>query len=305
MNTKKLFKAAKHYPRIDLFLTEFLPALSRSKIAKLIKESQVKLNDIIITRKNKEVSPNDRIEVEFIEPEVKVYQPSTGLKKLFEDEYLLIIDKPSGITVHPGAGEKYETILDILTYYYPQVKEIEDTDRPGIVHRLDKDTSGVLILTKDGKTMEKMQRLFKKREVKKTYLALVSGTMRHRHGTIAEPIMRSRRKRKKFIVAKGEDIETAREAVTDFSVVWQFPHFALVKLFPHTGRTHQLRVHLTHYGCPILGDKIYGKKETFERMSLHAYSIEFLHPITGHLITSFSPLPRIFRDFIKKEFTKA
>lgn len=304
MNKKKIYKAAKHYSRMDHFLNESLPGISRSKIEKFIKENQVKLNDKILTKKNKEIVPGDRVEVEFIEPEKKVYRPSMELAKLFEDDYLLIIDKPSGISVHPGAGEQDETILDIFAFYYPQIKEIGDTDRPGIVHRLDKDTSGVLILAKDGKTMKKMQQKFKRREVKKTYLALVSGSMRHRHGTIDEPIKRSRRQRKKFIVAKGEDMEMARDAVTDFSVIWEFPGFSFVRLFPHTGRTHQLRVHLTHYGCPILGDKIYGRRETFARLGLHAYSIAFHHPATGHLITSFSPPPLIFRDFLKIEMNK-
>lgn len=297
---KKIFKAAKHYARLDHFLKESLPGISRAKIEKLIKDNRVELNGVLIARKNKEIFPGDIVTIEFVEPEEKEYHPTGELKILYEDDYLLIIDKPSGISVHPGAGERGETILDIFTYYYPQVKEIKDSDRPGIVHRLDKETSGVLILARDAQSMNKMQQAFKKREVKKCYLALVSGRMRERSGTIDAPIARSRRDRKKFIVAHGENKETARTAVTDFSVIKEFAGFSFIKLFPITGRTHQLRVHLTHYGCPILGDKRYGRAGGFERLALHAYSIEFVHPVTGCIVSVKSPLPQAFRDFLKK-----
>jgi 23S rRNA pseudouridine1911/1915/1917 synthase len=304
MNTTKIFKAIRTYARVDHFLNESLPDISRSKIEKIIKENRVKLNGTIISRKNKEIVPGDRVEVEFIEPEKKEYHPSGEFKKLFEDEHLLIIDKPAGIPVHPGAGEKEETLLDIFSYYYPQINQIEGSDRPGIVHRLDKGTSGVLILAKDGTTMKKLQKQFKRREVKKTYLALVSGRMRQRSGTIDAPIQRSRRERRKFIALHDRDSERARDAVTDYFVIREFSGFSFVRLFPHTGRTHQLRVHLTFHGCPILGDKLYGRKENFERLALHAYSIEFRHPRTGNLITATSPLLLIFRDFLKKASAK-
>ncbi|MCK4765928.1 MAG: RluA family pseudouridine synthase [Candidatus Aminicenantes bacterium] len=303
MNKKKLFKAERGYPRLDHFLTESLPGLSRSKIEKLIKEKRVKLNDKLIIKKNKEIVVDDRVEIEFVEPVKKEYQPSRELSKLFEDEHLLIIDKPPGFSVHPGAGESGETILDIFAYYYPQIKEISESDRPGIVHRLDKETSGVLLLAKDWKTMKALQKQFKRREVKKTYLALVSGKMRFRNGTIDVPIMRSRRDRRKFTTARREeDIELAREAVTGFSVLKEFGNFSYVKLFPHTGRTHQLRVHLSYFGNPVLGDRLYGRRESFVRMALHAYAIEFYHPVSGNLIMCDSPPPLIFRDFLKKNF---
>ncbi|MFC2155537.1 RluA family pseudouridine synthase [Acidobacteriota bacterium] len=305
MNTTKIFKTARAYTRVDHFLNESLPDISRSKIEKFIKENRVQLNGVIISRKNKEIVPGDRVEVEFIEPEKKVYHPSRELKKLFEDDQLLIIDKPVGISVHPGAGEKEETLLDIFSYNYPQIKEIEDSDRPGIVHRLDKDTSGVLLLAKDAATMIKLQKQFKKREVQKTYLALVSGRMRQRSGTIDAPIQRSRRNRRKFVTVRNQDdSESAREAVTDYFVIREFSDFSFVRLSPHTGRTHQLRVHLTAHGSPVLGDRLYGRKESFERMALHAYSIEIRHPRTGNLITTTSPLPRIFRDFLKQATAK-
>ncbi len=300
MTKKRVFKAARHYARLDHFLKESLPEISRAKIEKLIKYNRVELNGVLVARKNREIVPGDVAIVEFVEPEKKEYIPTRELKILYEDDYLLIIDKPPGISVHPGAGERGETILDIFTYYYPRVKEIKDSDRPGIVHRLDKETSGVLILARNEQSMKNMQQAFKRREVKKCYLALVSGRMRQRSGTIDAPITRSRRDRQKFIVAHGENKETARAAVTDFSVIKEFTGFSFIKLFPITGRTHQLRVHLTHYGCPILGDKRYGRVGSFERLALHAYAVAFVHPITGRFVSVKSPLPQAFRDFLKK-----
>ncbi len=298
------FKAGRNYRRLDHFLKECLPEISRSKIEKLIAENRVKLNNQLVTRKNLVIVPGNLVEIEFPKPEKREFQPTQELKKLYDDEYLLIIDKPAGIPVHGGAGETGETILDIFAYYYPQVKEIKDTERPGIVHRLDKDTSGVLVLAKDERTQKKLQKQFKKREIKKTYLALVAGRMRHRNGTIAAPIMRSRRQRTKFVVAQGDNIETAREAVTDFSVIREFKDFSFIKLFPYTGRTHQIRVHLSHYGSPILGDRVYGKGHPFERLALHAFSIEFLHPINRTLVTCRSPLPPSLLNYLKAEIRK-
>jgi 23S rRNA pseudouridine1911/1915/1917 synthase len=307
---KKRFKAKKDYPRLDHFLNEVLENISRSRVAKLIKAGHIKLNHQLVSKKNIHIRVGDIVELELAEPEPKdhQYQPSIELNKLFEDDYLLIIDKPRGISVHPGSGKHGETILDIFRYYYPQVEEIKETDRPGIVHRLDKDTSGVLLLAKDLITMKRLQKQFKRREVKKTYLALVHGQVRYRNGTIDAPIGRSPRHRTRYKVIEGgsSDPESvkAREAITEFSVIRQYQDFSLVKLFPLTGRTHQIRVHLSYYGNPILGDPIYGKGHTFERLALHAYSLEFTHPITGNLIYSYSVFPEVFRNFLQQASRK-
>jgi 23S rRNA pseudouridine1911/1915/1917 synthase len=298
----KRFKAGKTYTRLDLFLTESLAGMSRSQVGRLIKGDHVKLNDKPVTRKNIEIHGEDVVDVELTEPdrEQETYRPSLELIKLFEDDYLLIIDKPCGVSVHPGSGQHRETILDVFRFLYPRINEIEDAERPGIVHRLDKDTSGVLILAKDTITMKRLQKQFKRREIKKTYLALVSGGMRYRNGVINAPIDRSPRDRTRFkVVGDGQ----GREAVTEFSVIRCYPDrdFSFVKLFPHTGRTHQLRVHLSHYGNPILGDRVYGKSHTFERLALHAYSLEFRHPHSGNVIRSFSLLPEIFRRYLEKK----
>lgn len=298
----KRFKAGKTYARLDVFLTESLAGMSRSQVGRLIKENHVKLNDKPVTRKSIEIHDEDVVDVELEEPgrEQEAYRPSLELIKLFEDDYLLIIDKPCGVPVHAGSGEHRETILDVFRFFCPRISEIEDAERPGIVHRLDKDTSGVLILAKDTITMKRLQKQFKRREIKKTYLALVSGGMRYRNGVIDAPIGRSSRDRTRFKVVEAGQ---GREAITEFSVVRFYPdrNFSFVKLFPHTGRTHQLRVHLSHYGNPILGDRVYGKRHTFERLALHAYSLEFRHPHSGNVIQSFSVLPEIFRRYLEKK----
>jgi 23S rRNA pseudouridine1911/1915/1917 synthase len=297
----KRFKANKGYSRLDHFLNESLPDISRSQIEKLIKGNRIKLNHQPVTRKNREIVFGDIVDIELPQPEKKEYTPSFELKKLFEDQYILIIDKPAGVSVHKGAGEQQETILDVFHSFYPQVKEIEGTDRPGIVHRLDKETSGILILAKDLISMKRLQKQFKRREIKKTYLALVSGRMRYRSGTIDAPIVRSPRNRTRYIVIDWDHklAKNAREAITDYFVVREYQNFSFVRLMPRTGRTHQLRVHLSHYGNPILGDRVYGKGTSFERLALHAYGIKFFHPITKHLIMSYSPFPFIFREFLK------
>jgi 23S rRNA pseudouridine1911/1915/1917 synthase len=304
VNEKLTFEVGEYWERIDHYLTTVLPALSRSRIEKLIKDRQVVLNGAPLAKKSQEVIPGDRIVVEIPGAEKKAYLPSRPLARLFEDEWLLVIDKPSGLSVHPGAGACQETVLDIFRYHYPQIDEMADPERPGIVHRLDKDTSGVLILAKTEEALEKMQELFQEREMQKTYLALVAGHVRFRNGTIDLPLARSLKNRARFEVA-GEDREERREAVTDFSVIREFEKFTYVRLMPKTGRTHQLRVHLAHFGNPVLGDILYGKTRgrDFPRLALHAYQIEFIHPFTGNGIRVTSPLPPDLRRFMMENFS--
>jgi len=301
---KKLtFRVKEYWERIDHYLTAVLQSLSRSRIEKLIKNRQVTLNGAVLLRKSQEIFPGDRIVVEIVSAEDSVYSPSRPLQKLFEDEWLLVIDKPTGLTVHPGAGEKQETVLDIFRFHYPQITTMADQERPGIVHRLDKDTSGVLILAKNEETLERMQELFQEREMQKTYLALVKGRLRFLNGTIDLPLGRSLKHRARFEVV-GEDRADRRDAVTDFSVIRAFEKFSYVRLMPHTGRTHQLRVHLAHFGNPILGDILYGNRKQLDlpRLALHAYSIEFTHPFTHNVLRVTSPLPADLRGYLTANF---
>jgi 23S rRNA pseudouridine1911/1915/1917 synthase len=300
------FRIKDHWARIDHYLTSALHTMSRSQIEKLIQTRKVSLNGRILLRKNQEVLPDDRVTVEIEIPEETTYIPSRPLRKLFEDEWLLVIDKPTGLAVHPGAGEKQETVLDIFRFHYPQINEMSDQERPGIVHRLDKDTSGVLILAKSEEAVGKMQELFQQREMQKIYLALVKGHMRFRNGTIDRPLARSLKHRARFEVV-GENRPDRREAITDFSVIREFANFTYVRLMPHTGRTHQLRVHLAHFGNPVLGDILYGnrKQPEFPRLALHAYAIEFVHPFTQNTLRVFCPLPVDLRRFLAENFVAA
>ena len=303
MNEKLAFEVGEYWERIDHYLTTVLRDLSRSRIEKLIRNRQVSLNGVPLARKSQELHPGDRVAVEIEGADETAYLPTRPLAKLYEDEWLLVIDKPSGLSVHPGAGARQETVLDIFRYHYPQIDEMDDPERPGIVHRLDKDTSGVLILAKTEEARERMQELFQEREMRKTYLALVSGSMRFRNGTIDLPLARSLKNRARFEVA-GEDREDRREAVTDFSVIREFETFTYVRLMPKTGRTHQLRVHLAHFGNPVLGDFLYGKArgKDFPRLALHAFRIEFVHPFTGNSIKVTSPLPADLRRYMAENF---
>ncbi len=303
LKKKITFKVKDPYPRIDQFLTGVLGTLSRSQVEKLIANGRVCLNDEVLLRKNRDVSPGDKVTVEIETPEASAYVPSRQLQKLFEDEWLLVIDKPAGLVVHPGAGEKQETVLDIFRFYYPQINEMADQERPGIVHRLDKDTSGVLILAKTEEALQAMQELFQAREMQKTYLALVKGQMRFRNGTIDLPLARSLKNRARFEVPREERADQ-REAITDFSVIRAFEKFTFVRLMPHTGRTHQLRVHLAHFGNPVLGDILYGNRKDlgFPRLALHALRIEFIHPFSGEPLRVTSPLPVDLRRYMIDQF---
>lgn len=299
----KIFRAEEYYKRIDVYLNNVLEGYSRGEIQRFIIDNKVKLNNKIITKKNTSVNQNDKVEISIVKkPERTVdFKPTIQLKILFEDEYLLVIDKPIDLAVHHGASKnKQETILDILLFNYPQVGEDSETDRQGIVHRIDKETSGVLILAKNEKTRISLQEQFKKREIVKNYLAISHGKLRFLQGKIEKPIIRSLRQRTLFTVTQNDNLN-ARYALSYYKLLYQFSNFCWVRLSPFTGRTHQLRVHMKSLGNPILGDSKYGKpKDYFHRLALHAYSIEFIHPYSNNKITVYSHFPKDLMEFLKK-----
>lgn len=299
------FSAEKYYHRLDHFLMDQdIPGdMSRSKMEKFIKGGDVTVNGEVVKKKNSEIKEGDTIALVLPdEEEPEEYTPSMELEKLYEDEWYLIINKPIGISVHPGAGKREETILDIFKYYYPEVEKFEDKERPGIVHRLDKDTSGILILAKTPKAQRKMQQLFKRRIVYKYYYALVEGHVKIPVGVIDEPIVRNPNNRRKFKVETNPFAEELdlKDAITEYSCMGKVDNASLMLIRIHTGRTHQIRVHFSHIGHPVLGDSLYGKAETFPRMALHATCLAFEHPYTGNLMAIRSYLPReisqVFRD---------
>jgi len=299
---KVLLEADDHFVRIDHFLCLNLTEHSRSRLEKIFRGGGVSLNGKIIRKKNHPLKPGDLVGVEWQEQEKEIWSSEHKLVKLYEDEYLLIIDKPAGLAVHPAApGSREQTLVDLLLKDYPNLlASAGDSLRPGIIHRLDRETSGVLLIGLDERTVVRMQKKFARRQVEKVYLALVEGRMRFQNGTIDIPIGKKRNSWHKREAVWDENRNDSRSATTDFSVLLAREQYSLVRLQPTTGRTHQLRVHLAHFGNPVLGDKLYGKAALFPRLALHAYEIRFHHPYRDCLVRGKSPLPPSFRSFIAK-----
>ncbi len=286
--------------RLDNFIKQEFN-LKSSEIEKLFKNNLVLLNNKKPKKKGIKIKKNDVVEIEILEQEEIKIPNTLKLEKLYEDEHIMVIDKPEGIAVHHGAGKKDITILDIFLKKYPEVNENIISERKGIVHRLDKETSGVLILAKDERSLKRLQKSFKRREVEKKYYAIVNGSPRFKYNSINKPIKRNYKNRTKFEIGE-EDDEKSKEALTYYHVLITRNNFSLLRVEPKTGRTHQIRVHLLYLGNPIIGDKIYSqdKKSEFERMYLHAYSIKFLHPITKNTICVYSPIPESFIKLLFK-----
>lgn len=284
--------------RLDRFLAKTAPEFSRSRIQGLIEEGHVTVNGIA-PRSRDLVRVGDRVVL--IEPPsetVDLVPESVAVSVLFEDDDLIVINKAAGISVHPGAGRKTGTLVNALLFHCQGLSGIGGKIRPGIVHRLDKETSGCLVVAKNDFAHTGLARQFASRTVEKIYLALVAGTLRRACGSILAPIQRHRVHRKKMAVAR----EGGREARTDFKVVSTGPNATLLECQLHSGRTHQIRVHLQHLGYPILGDAVYGGKRgrQFTRQMLHAWKLGFDHPRTGRRMNFEAPLPEDFANAIAK-----
>lgn len=300
---KRIFKAKYSVPRLDHFLRDSINTISRSRIERAIIGGNVKINGVKCIRKNNDVNIGDKIEI--ILPQVTeeiIDNNEFSFSKLYEDDHILVINKPPGISVHKGAGVREVTISDHFRLLYPELDIPGDEDRPGIVHRLDKGTSGVMVLAKSAKALLSLQKQFKKRKINKMYCAILKGKLRFRNGTVDVPLIRNPRDRKKFMADQGDLSGISRDALTKYKTRFQFKNssYAFIKL--HTGRTHQIRVHMSYLGNPVLGDELYGHKTGFSRLALHAYSIQFVHPVNRSItITSFAPVPVEFINHFKSE----
>lgn len=253
--------------RIDLFLVNKFPTLSRSFIQKLIQDRLVTVNKVV-PKANLKLKLNDKVVVNFDVDSLKNV-PEIDLPIVYEDDDCLVINKPEGLLTHSkGSFSPEPTVASFIAN--KQTKN--DSNRAGIVHRLDRDTSGVIICAKSPESLLYLQRQFSKRTVKKTYLALITGFPGHEKATIDMPIMRNPKAPSTFRVHPN-----GKNAITDYEVVEKSKHFTLVKLTPKTGRTHQLRVHLAKIGHPIVGDKLYGGEQA-DRLYLHAYSLDITTP---------------------------
>ena len=278
--------------RLDIFLTEVQTDITRSTIKKLIESERVTVNGTSIKAHYK-LKEGDRVEVEVPDPEPLEVKPEPiPLNIVYEDASLIVIDKPPGMVVHPAPGHSGGTLVNALLHHCKDLAGIGGVERPGIVHRLDKDTSGLIVAAKTETSMQSLARQFKERDIQKVYLAIAKGVFESKTGIIDVPIGRHKTHRKKM----STHTTAGREAQTRYEVLRQLDSFAYLQLFPKTGRTHQIRVHLASIGHPILGDRLYGGTlgpgyPQIERQALHAHRLELTHPDTGKLLQLASPLP--------------
>jgi 23S rRNA pseudouridine1911/1915/1917 synthase len=282
--------------RIDRHLVTALPELSRSRIQQLIRAGLVRLNGAT-TQPQQVVRPGDRIELTNPPPEKIDTRPEAiPLEVLFEDDDLIVINKPAGMIVHPGAGHREHTLVNALLHHCPTLAGIGGKERPGIVHRLDKETSGCLVAAKSDIAHRELSKQFAARTVEKIYLALVAGKVSKQTGVIEENIGRHPVHRKRMSAGSPR----GRAARTEYRVLRSNEQASLLQCRLHSGRTHQVRVHLHHLGHPVLGDKIYAPRfaKDFPRQMLHAWKLGFRHPRTGEWKNFEAPMPEDFRQAI-------
>ncbi len=274
--------------RLDVVAAERLPQLSRSRIAHLAGEGRL-LVDGAPRKPAFRLRPGQQVRVLVPPPEPSGLRPEAiPLDVVYEDADLLVVNKPAGLTVHPAPGHPGGTLVNAVLARVPHLPGIGGTLRPGIVHRLDKDTSGLLVVAKSDAAQRSLAAQLKARTVARTYLAVVRGRVRRNEGVIAAPVGRHPVHRKRIAVTPR-----GRAAVTRYTVLERFPQASLLACRLETGRTHQIRVHLTHIGHPVLGDPVYGGARVPElgRQALHAARLEFAHPCTGARLVFTSPVP--------------
>lgn len=289
--------------RLDLLLTEYAQSnnlgLSRTNIQKLITGGKVFINSITINKSHHKVNSGEQIQVFLPEQQKSLLLPEQiSLEVVYEDDDLAIINKQTGLVVHPAPGNREHTLVNALLSRFEKLSDI-NKNRPGIVHRLDKETSGLLVIAKNNVSHLKLAKQFAEHSIKRKYIALVVGKVEFDEDVIEAPIGRHPLKRKNMAVSF---MANTRYAKTHYRTLKRCNDFSLLELRPFTGRTHQLRVHLDFLGHPILGDIKYGKNNIFSRMALHAQEIGFIHPSTGKFIHFSSELPQEFKEFIKKNF---
>ena len=282
--------------RLDKFLGERCPELSRTHARQLIEDGSVTV-DGKTAKPSLKLNTGDKINVVIPPaPPTRLEAENIPLKIVYEDTDVLVVDKPAGLAVHPAPGHSSRTLVNALLNYLPALAKETDSIRPGIVHRLDKDTSGLILVAKNRVAQANLSGQFKDRTVKKSYLTLVKGKLAPEHGIIEAAIGRDRRHRQRMaVVAKG------REARTEYRVIKYYGNYTLLEIRPETGRTHQIRVHLSAIGFPVAGDATYGlKSPRFPRQFLHANKIGFRLPSTGAWVEFESPLPPDLEQVIKE-----
>lgn len=278
--------------RLDKYLAEHT-AYTRSLLEKMLSDQFILVNNLLCKASYK-VKAGDIITIkEGYIKETDLEPVSMPLKIVYEDPYLIIVDKPSGLVVHPGNGNHNNTLVNGLLAY-TNLSDSE-TDRPGIVHRIDKDTSGLLVVAKNNQTEALLADMFKNHTIKREYLALINGVFPHDTATIDAPIGRDPKDRKRMTVTD----QNSKKAITHLTVLKRYTDYTLVKLQLETGRTHQIRVHMKYIGYPIYNDPVYSHKTngSFGQF-LHSYAMDFIHPITKEHLHFTAPLPQEFQSFL-------
>ena len=315
-STKFSIKEEDSKNRLDVVLAKLIPHLTRSNLKKIIELKQVKINNSIQNSPSKKLKTDDIVEINLIPiDKIKILPTNIKLNVVYEDRDILIINKPAGMVVHPGAGNYKETLVNALIYKYKnKLSDINGTTRPGIVHRIDKETSGLLVVAKNNKSHSNLGKQFSDHTIQRTYQALVWGVLRPLSGRIETLIGRSRKNRQLMSVTEI----TGKKSITNYKTLKIFnikdiPKISFLECRLETGRTHQIRVHMAYKGNPLLGDQQYGKKnlkfkkinEDFEdkikvlnRQALHAKNLGFIHPTSKELIIFESKLPKDFKKIL-------
>ncbi len=296
--------------RVDVFLARRIPDSSRSQVQRLIRSGLVNIATRVATKAGETVETGEHVIVRVERQEIRAAPEALPLEIVYEDADLVVVNKPAGMVVHVGAGVKSGTLVNALLHHIGKLSTAGGELRPGIVHRLDRMTSGLVIVAKNDFTHRGLAAQFKGREVHKTYTLLVHGRVAKDSGEIAKPVGRDPVRRTRM---KAGGI-APREALTAYRVLRRFPHYTLLTAEPRTGRTHQLRVHFSAIGHPVVGDTLYGapgklrlgvrEEKTLARNFLHAAAVEFRHPRTGGLISLQAPLPAELENIVKRVATE-
>lgn len=287
-----LVKETDELVRIDKFINQIESELSRTTIQKLILDGHVLVNGVS-TKSSYKVKANDMIEITEMElGDWEVVPKKMDIDIVYEDDDVLVINKPSGLVVHPAPGHYQDTLVNGLMYHISHLSDVNGEFRPGIIHRIDKDTSGLLMVAKTNKAHMILAEELKNKETKREYIALVEGVIKNKTGKINAPIGRDRNNRLKMAV-----LGSGKPAVTYFEVLEMFENATLIKCILETGRTHQIRVHMAYIEHPLVGDFIYGNADNSDfGQYLHAKTLGFTHPTTKQFMEFDSPLPEAFQD---------
>lgn len=287
--------------RLDKYLSDKLEDMTRSYLKKLISDDKAVLVNGNPAKPNYKLKPGDIIELAVPEPiELEIKAENISLDIVYEDNDMLVVNKPQGMVVHPAAGNYTGTLVNALLYHCgDSISGINGEKRPGIVHRIDKDTSGLLLVAKNDNAHQKLSSQIKEHSLTRAYKALVHGNIKQDSGRIDAPIGRHPSDRKKMTITD----KNSREAVTNFRVLERYGRYTFVECILETGRTHQIRVHMSKNGHPIVGDKTYGvKKEEFNLTGqlLHAYKVGFIHPVSGEYMEFVSELPDYYMNVLDR-----